>query len=488
MTINLNGLGIDYGVILPEIIVAITAILVLGLDLVIPVGRRNWLAVVSVIGLVAAIVASLPLWGQSRPAFADTIIGDDLAAFFNVLLLGVSILTVLLSPRFLRALDLNYGEYYVLLLGATAGMMLLAAATSLMTIFLGIELLSICLYVLSGFARTAPRSQESAMKYLLLGGFATGFLLYGMALIYGASGATTLRGIAAFTSAAGSNASGNVLLLLGIGFLAVGLAFKASAAPFHMWTPDVYEGSPTIVTTFMSVATKSAAFAAIGRVFIATFPSIASRWYFPLAIIAIFSLFIGNLVAITQDNLKRMLAYSGIAHAGYIFLGILPGTSRGFAATLFYIASYSVMNFGAFAVVTALGAAGEETADISYWRGLFYRRPFLATVMTIFMLSLAGIPPTVGFFAKLFVFQALVSAQIWLPLAIAIIMTVVSFYYYLRVIVAMVTAPEEGLARPVRTGVATSTVLAAAGVATIVLGIFPATVLDWATHAASLHF
>jgi NADH-quinone oxidoreductase subunit N len=488
MTINLSGIGIDYGAILPELVVVGTAIVVLLLELVVPPDRRQWLAAVTVVGLLGALVATIPLWGQNRAAFSGMVVGDSLAAFFNVLLIVISILTVLISPRFLRALELDYGEYYILLLGATAGMMLLAAATSLMTIFLGIELLSISLYVLSGFSRTALRSQESALKYLLLGGFATGFLLYGMVLIYGATGSTTLRGIAAFTVAAGSGASSNVLLLLGIGFLSVGLAFKASAAPFHMWTPDVYEGAPTIVTAFMSVATKSAAFAAIGRVFIATFPSISSRWYFPLALIAIFSLFIGNLVAITQDNLKRMLAYSGIAHAGYILLGILPGTAQGFTATLFYIASYAVMNFGAFAVVTAIAAGGEQTAELSYWRGLFYRRPFLATVMTIFMLSLAGIPPTVGFFAKLFIFQALVTAQIWAPLVVAVIMTIVSFYYYLRVIVIMFTAPDKAVAEQHSLGVSTSTVLGAAALATIVLGIFPAVVLDWATHAASLHF
>ncbi|TMC32655.1 MAG: NADH-quinone oxidoreductase subunit N [Chloroflexi bacterium] len=487
MNIDLSGIGLDYGTILPELIVVGTAIAVLTLDLLLPVARRRWLPAVTVVGLLAALVASLPLWGQNRSAFGDTVVGDSLAAFFNVLLIVITILTVLISPRFLRAFDLDYGEYYILLLGATAGMMLLAAATSLMTIFLSIELLSISLYVLSGFARAAQRSQESALKYLLLGGFATGFLLYGMALIYGATGSTTLRGIAAMVTA-GSGASGNVLLLLGIGFLSVGLAFKASAAPFHMWTPDVYEGAPTIVTTFMSVATKSAAFAAIGRVFIATFPSLATRWYFPLALIAIFSLFIGNLVAITQDNLKRMLAYSGIAHAGYILLGVLPGTAVGFSASVFYIAAYAVMNFGAFAVVTALGAGGEQTADINYWRGLFYRRPFLATVMTIFMLSLAGIPPTVGFFAKLFVFQALVNAQIWAPLVVAVVMTIVSFYYYLRVVVMMLATPDEAVAEKPRVGISTSGVLGAAALATIALGVFPTTVLDWASHAASLHF
>jgi NADH-quinone oxidoreductase subunit N len=487
MTINLNGLGIDYGAILPELIVVGTAIVVLFLDLVVPAERRGWLAAVTVVGLLGALTASFPLWGQNRAAFGDTVVGDSLAAFFNVLLIVISIFTALISPRFLRALDLDFGEYYILLLGATAGMMLLAAATSLMTIFLGIELLSICLYVLSGFARTALRSQEAALKYLLLGGFATGFLLYGMALIYGATGSTTLRGIAAFTVAGSSVASGNVLLLVGIALLSVGLAFKVSAAPFHMWTPDVYEGAPTVVTTFMSVATKAAAFAAIGRIFIATFPSISSRWYFPLALIAIFSLFIGNLVAITQDNIKRMLAYSGIAHAGYILLGVLPGTTQGFTATLFYIAAYAVMNFGAFAVVTAVGAGGEQTAELSYWRGLFYRRPFLATVMTIFMLSLAGIPPTVGFFAKLFVFQALVTAQIWAPLVVAVIMTVVSFYYYLRVIVVMLAQPDGAVAEK-HLGISTSTVLGAAAVATIFFGLFPSVVLDWASHAASLHF
>ena len=487
MTINLNGLGIDYGAILPELIVVGTAIVVLFLDLVVPPERRGSLAAVTVVGLLGALAASLPLWGQNRAAFGDTVVADSLAAFFNVLLIVISILTALISPRFLRALDLDFGEYYILLLGATAGMMLLAAATSLMTIFLGIELLSICLYVLSGFARTALRSQEAALKYLLLGGFATGFLLYGMALIYGATGSTTLRGIAAFTVAGSSLAPGNVLLLVGIALLSVGLAFKVSAAPFHMWTPDVYEGAPTVVTTFMSVATKAAAFAAIGRIFIGTFPSISSRWYFPLALIAIFSLFIGNLVAITQDNIKRMLAYSGIAHAGYILLGVLPGTTQGFTATLFYIAAYAVMNFGAFAVVTAIGAGGEQTAELSYWRGLFYRRPFLATVMTIFMLSLAGIPPTVGFFAKLFVFQALVTAQIWAPLIVAVILTIVSFYYYLRVIVVMLAQPDGAVAEK-RLGFSTSTVLGAAAVATIFFGLFPSVVLDWASHAASLHF
>jgi NADH-quinone oxidoreductase subunit N len=314
---------------------------------------------------------------------------------------------------------------------------------------------------------------------LLLGGFATGFLLYGMALIYGATGSTTLLGIRAFVTASPGT---NVLLLLGIGFLSVGLAFKASAAPFHMWTPDVYEGAPTIVTTFMSVATKAAAFAAVGRVFVATLPSLEAQWYVPLALIAVLSMSIGNVVAITQSNLKRLLAYSGIAHAGFIFLGILPGTTDGLAASLFYIAAYAAMNFGAFAVVTALDAKGEHADELSYWTGLFYRRPFLATTMTIFMLSLAGIPPTVGFFAKLFVFQALVTAHLWIPLIVGILTTVISLYYYLRVIVVMVTVPEGAPVERERVGLPMTVVVGLSALGTTLMGLVPQ-VFGWALQA-----
>jgi len=483
--IDTSRLGIDYGVLLPELVVTATALLVLVLDLLIPPGRRRWLAAFSALGLLLALLATVPLWGADRSAFSGTVIGDSFAAFFDVILLSTGLLTVLISPRFLRSLGLEYGEYYVLTLAAMAGMMLLAAATSLMTIFLGIELLSIALYVLAGFARRNLRSQESALKYLLLGGFASGFLLYGMALIYGATGATTLHGIAQFVGASGSS----VLLLVGIGFLVVGLAFKASAAPFHMWTPDVYQGAPTVVTTFMSVATKAAAFAVIGRVFVAAFPTIRADWYFPLAFVAIVSLGIGNFVAITQSNLKRLLAYSGIAQAGYILLGILPGSSEGLAASLFYVAAYAVMNFGAFAVVTAVETrVGEGGTEIPAWTGLFYRQPLLATTMTVFMLSLAGIPPTVGFFAKLFVFRPLVEAQLWAPLAVAIVTTVISFYYYLRVVVVMLTAPEEA-GRPAREPVSRvmGAILVFCSIATIVLGVFPTVVFDWARTAAALH-
>jgi len=481
--IDLSGIGLDYLAILPLLVVTATAIVVLLLDLVLPAARRTGLVVVTIAGLALTFPANLPLWDQHRSAFGDTVAGDTFAAFFNLLLGGVAILTVALSPGFLRAARLDYGEYYGLLLAATLGMMLLAAATSLMTIFLGIELLSLALYVLAGFARSQPRSQESALKYLLLGGFASGFLLYGMALIYGATGSTTLRGIAAYTAA---QAGVNSLLVLGIGFLSVGLAFKASAAPFHMWTPDVYEGSPTVVTTFMSVATKAAAFAAVGRVFVATFPTVQSQWLVPLAFIAVASMAIGNVVAITQSNLKRMLAYSGIAHAGFILLGILPGTPQGLAATLFYIAAYAVMNFGAFAVVTSLGTGGEETAELAYWTGLFYRRPYLASAMALFMISLAGIPITVGFWAKLFVFQALVVQSLWLPLAIAIVTTVIGFYYYLRVIVVMFTLPEGAAREPERVDAAMGTVLGLAAAWTLVMGFIPQTVADLASQAVKL--
>src|SRR5919198_898172 len=376
MTIEVSRAGIDYTAIGPEIVVAVTAVVVLGLELVVPPERRRWLASVSILGLLAAGAACAPLWGQNRSAFAGTVAGDSYAVFFNVILIGTS--------------------------------------------------------------------------------FAT------------------------------AEQAGNVLLLVGIGFVAVGLAFKASAAPFHMWTPDVYEGAPTLVTTFMSVATKAAAFAAIGRVFVAALPGVKADWYVPLVFIAVVSLLIGNVVAITQDNIKRLLAYSGIAQAGYILLGILPGTGEGLDATLFYVAAYAVTNFGAFAVVSALGTRGERTEDIHYWSGLFYRRPFLATTMTLFMLSLAGIPPTVGFFAKLFVFRELVVIQAWPALAVAILTTVVSFYYYLRVVVVMLTAPAETI-EPERVAPSMRVVLGVTAVLTVLLGILPTWIFDWSTRAATIH-
>ena len=475
--------------ILPLLVMAATAALVLLLDLVPPRERKDHLGFVSALGVVATLIVTywmiFSAGGADLRGFHGMVVLDTFALFFNIIIGYATGLVLLLSMDYIRREGMESGEFYILLLLSAIGMMLMASAGDLIIVFLGLETMSIALYVLAGFFRTRIEAGEASMKYFLIGAFSSRFFLYGIALIFGATGTTNLDRIAnAVTAGAGRDP----LLIIGLGLLLVGFGFKISSVPFHMWAPDVYEGAPTSVTAFIATGSKAAAFAALLRVLLTAVRGAPIDSTMLLWVLAAVSMTLGNVVALAQQNLKRMLAYSGIAHAGYILLGVLPGTAQGFTATLFYIAAYSVMNFGAFAVVTAIGAGGEQTAELSYWRGLFYRRPFLATVMTIFMISLAGIPPTVGFFAKLFVFQALVTAQIWAPLVVAVIMTIVSFYYYLRVIVVMLTVPEEAVVEQHSVGFSTTTVLGAAALATIVLGIFPAVVLDWATHAASVHF
>jgi len=483
MTIDLNAINVNYLAVAPLLVVSGTAVLLLLLDVVVPPTRRDWLAWVAAAGLLAGMGASLPLVNARYLVFADTVAGDSFAAFFDILLCAISLFVVGLAPHFLKARTLQFGEFYPLVLTAAAGMMLLASATSLMTIFLGIELLSLALYVLSGFGRTELRSQEAAMKYLLLGGFASGFLLYGMALLYGGTGSTTLRGIAAFLKAAETPAS--PLVLLGTGLIAVGFAFKVSAAPFHMWTPDVYEGAPTLVTAFMSVATKVAAFAALLRVFLVAEPMLHLQWVVILSAVSVVSMALGSVVAMAQDNLKRLLAYSGIGHAGFILLGVIPNNSRGLTAAVFYLAAYAVMNFGAFAVLTALAGRGEETAQLGFIEGLAARQPWLASAMAIFLLSLAGFPGTVGFLAKLFVFQAAIEAHFWVPVIVGILASVVSIYYYLRVTVTMFSGLARAEAVRERVPLAATGVLTVSAVATVALGIFPVYLLDWAQRAGA---
>jgi NADH-quinone oxidoreductase subunit N len=373
-------------------------------------------------------------------------------------------------------------------------MLVLDGATNLIVIFLGIELLSIPLYVLAGFARGERLPQEAAMKYLLLGGFASGFLVYGMALIYGETGNTMLTQIHAVVTRSALNGQIDPMLLAGIALLAVGLLFKVSAAPFHWWTPDVYQGSPVVVTTFMSVATKVAAFTVFLRLFSATFAPYRSEWEIPLALVAIVSMIFGNVVALAQSSVKRLLAYSGIAQAGYILIGVAVGRPDGTEASLYYLAVYAFMNTGAFAVITILSHRGEDCDSYSELAGLVQRQPVLAALMSVFMLSLAGFPLTAGFFGKFFLFAAAIHDG-QLPLAIwGILTSAVSLFYYLRVILVMYSrAPAPGSvtdtaglslrSEPAGEVVAGSPVgpfgfgvlsLAAAG--TVVLGIFPAVI------------
>ncbi|TMC49846.1 MAG: NADH-quinone oxidoreductase subunit N [Chloroflexi bacterium] len=460
--------------LLPELILSGAFVILLMLDLVTPPSRRSLLAAVSLVALAAAMGAVV--WGwfdadHARTIYAGSFAYDRFGRFVDGIVIASAALTVAISPDYLNRRGLHFGEYYALILAATVGMMLLAGAASLIVIFLGIELLSISLYILSGFAHTETRSQEAALKYLLLGGFASGILLYGMALIYGATGHTQLTLIK--QSLAGSSGT-DPLFLVGVGLLFVGFAFKVSAAPFHWWTPDVYQGAPTSVTTFMSVATKVAAFASLIRVFTYTFADSTDKWTGIVAFVAIISMVVGNVAALTQTSLKRMLAYSGIAQAGYILIGVAVSPDPlGTVGSLYYLAAYAATNLGAFAVITVLAGRGEDLDSYDGIRGLAYRRPYTAAAMAFFLFSLGGFPPTAGFFAKFLVFSAAIHAHAVYLALWGIGTSVISIFYYLRVGLLMYTRPKEGEETYpwARTSLAGGGVLAASAAGTLVLGI-----------------
>ena len=465
----------DLGQIAP--IVALTGFFLLAIitDLVLPRSRRgDVVAMFAVVGFAYSLGTALFRWlyatgGYAYHRFAT---GDTFALFFEILFASLGILTVALSHSYLKRRGLLQSEFHILTMAAVIGMMVLASATSLVTVFLGLELLSISLYIMCGFARTDFRSQEAAAKYLLVGGFASAFVLYGMALVYGGAGTTVIPEIA---QRLGEASSTNPLILLGIVLMGVGFAFKVSAAPFHMWTPDVYQGAPIPVTAFMSVGTKAAAFAMIVRVFAGGLPHLAPEWQVVLAIVAFASMVFGNLMAIVQTSLKRLLAYSGIAQAGYILIGVIAGGPNGLAAVLYYLFVYMFMNFGAFAVITLLAGPDGDRDSFADLEGLGRRNPVLAVGMTIFMLSLAGFPPSVGFFGKLFLFTAGVGAGYTWLVVVAVLMSVVSVFYYIRVLIP-VWSPSPARER-VPASVSSSFAIVLSGAASILLGLYPTALL-----------
>jgi NADH-quinone oxidoreductase subunit N len=444
-------------------------------DLALPKQRRGGaVAIVAATGFAYSLGTAVYRWlyGQGGPAYNGFATGDSFALFFEILFASLGILTVALSHSYLRKRGLLEGEFHILIMAAVIGMMVLASATSLVTVFLGLELLSIALYIVCGYVRTDNRSQEAGAKYLLVGGFASAFVLYGMALIYGGAGTTVIPEIA---KRLGDSSSGNPLILLGIVLMGVGFAFKVSAAPFHMWTPDVYQGAPIPVTAFMSVGTKAAAFAMIVRVFAGGLPHLAPEWQVLLAFVAATSMVVGNVMAIAQTSLKRLLAYSGVAQAGYILIGVIAGGDAGLAAVNYYLFIYMFMNFGAFAVITLLAGPDGDRDQLSDLEGLGRRNPVLGVLMTVFMLSLAGFPPTVGFFGKLFLFTAGVSAGYTWLVVLAVLMSVVSVFYYVRVLIPVWSPSSRTDVVP--TSFTTRTVVALSGVASILLGIYPTTLL-----------
>jgi NADH-quinone oxidoreductase subunit N len=444
-------------------------------DLVLPKRRRGGaVAIVAVTGFTYSLGTAVYRWlyAQGGYAYHQFATGDNFALFFEILFATLGILTVALSHSYLRKRGMLESEFHILIMAAVIGMMVLASATSLVTVFLGLELLSIALYIVCGYARTDSRSQEAAAKYLLVGGFASAFVLYGMALIYGGAGTTVIPEIATRLDA---SASGNPLILLGIVLMGVGFAFKVSAAPFHMWTPDVYQGAPIPVTAFMSVGTKAAAFAMIVRVFAGGLPHLAPEWQALLAFVAATSMVVGNLMAIGQSSLKRLLAYSGVAQAGYILIGVIAGGQSGLAAVLYYLFVYMFMNFGAFAVITLLAGPEGDRDRIDDLEGLAKRNPWMAVLMSVFMLSLAGFPPSVGFFGKLFLFTAGVSAGYTWLVVLAVVMSVVSVFYYVRVLVPVwsTSARTDGL----QASISGRSVVWLSGIAAVALGVYPTTLL-----------
>jgi NADH-quinone oxidoreductase subunit N len=415
---------------------------------------------------------------------------DRFANFSIALVCGAALLSCLLSVAFLAELRINHGEYYALILLATAGMVLLVSAVDLVTVFLGIELMSIPIYVLAGFDRRKLRSNESALKYFLVGSFASALLLYGMALLFGATGHTDFEGIRAAFDV------GDPLTMIGLGLVIVGFTFKISSVPFHQWTPDVYEGAPTSVTAFMSVTVKVAAFAAMLRIVLVAFEPAVESLSEMLWILALLTMVLGNVMAVIQDNVKRMLAYSSIAHAGYLLIGFVTATEQAYSALMFYLVVYVFMNLGAFGVIVALANRGQDSDRVDDFAGLAESRPGLAALMTLFMIALAGIPGTGGFMAKFTLFAAAVEAGFVNITIVAVLASLVSVYYYLRIPVAMYMR-EPGEEKP-RAELSSGewAVLAICGVAVILLGIIPNNepgdffswlrALDWSRESVAL--
>jgi NADH-quinone oxidoreductase subunit N len=465
-------------VLLPELVLAVGVMVLMIVD----IGRRGedgapLLAGLSVAILLLGIGASLLIWGRPPVEYLNGAVSDGFALSVRLVILIAGVFGVLLSRNYLPAIERQGGAFYSLQLLAIIGMMLMGTATNLIVLFIALEIFSLALYILCGFYRESPRSIEAAMKYFLLGAFASTFFVYGSALLYGAGGSTQYTRIHETLTAGGGNPS---LVLPGIALLLVGFGFKVSLVPFHMWTPDVYQGAPTPVTAFMSVGTKAAAFAGFFRLMMTALPSFHDQWAAPLAVLAVLTMTVGNLTALRQSSVKRMLAYSGIAHAGNILIALVAGTGAASSAAAFYLFSYAFMNVGAFAVIIALEKkyGSENDVEQSNLAGIAERFPALAAAMAIFMLSLSGIPPLAGFFGKFLVFKAAVEAGwAWL-VVIGVLNSAISAYYYLRIVVAMYFQPlaedgEETERLSILTSRSSLFVVSVAAVAVVVIGLQP---------------
>lgn len=484
MPVNFLPSGAEYIRILPELILTIAGVLVMMLEGLRGNREMPLIPAVTLGSMIAALGGAVIAMSSPGAAFQGMLMVDGFATFFRILVIVVGLLAFFTSAPYLRRERAETGEYYGLLLFSLTGQCLMAAANELMMVFISLEISSIATYIMAGYLRDDRRNSESALKYFLLGSFATAFLLYGVAWIYGLTGSTNLVEI---RRVLGSREIAPSLALAGAaaGLMFVGFAFKISAAPFQVWAPDVYQGAPAPVAAFMSAGPKAAAFAIFLRVFMTAFEPIASRWEPILWISALLTMIVGNFAALTQSNVKRLLAYSSIAHAGYVLVAVTAHSEIGVAAAMFYLASYAFMNIGAFAAVTHFARQGERFLRIEDMAGFGFRQPVTAALLTIFLLSLIGVPLTGGFFGKFYVFKAALDANlVWLTV-LGLLNSAVAAYYYLRIIVVMyMYEPTEALDGLPAPGAGIRAALWISAVATLILGIFPGFVLEFAGRSA----
>jgi NADH-quinone oxidoreductase subunit N len=472
----------DYAAIIPIVIVALSAAAAMLAEAFRQPGERMPIAGLGLIGLAGAATATVFLWNGDQRSFG-VIRSDNFALFINLILCVVGILTMLFSNDLVEREHIPPGEYYALTLFAICGMMMMAAATDLLVIFIALEILSLAVYVLTGIRRASAAGAEAAFKYFLLGAFSSAFFLYGIAFAFALTGSTRIEELGSVLS---SQATGTPSphALLAVALLAVGFAFKVSAVPFHMWTPDAYQGAPTIVTAFMSTGVKAAAFAAFVRVFLSALEPLQAHWIPALSLVAAATMILGTVVGVVQTNVKRMLAYSSIAHAGYLMLGIISAKDPGKAAILFYLLSYAVTNIGALGIVALLGTAEHEHDELRDFAGLWNSHPALAGLMTVFLLSLGGIPPTAGFIGKWYIFSAAVQQGHYALAIIGVLSSVVSVFFYLRIVVMMYMTEGSDTVRPSVPATAMAGLLLAT-IAVFYLGVLPTRILDLALDSIS---
>lgn len=472
----------DLYAISPLIVLVTWATLLILVDVYIIRDRNGGTPILAALGLLVAMGFAIAQSGQQLIAFNGMAVVDGFAIFLQVLFLGSGLVGIALAYNYLQRMGIERSEYYILLLYSISGMMLMAIAADLIVVFLALELLSIPLYVLAGFARPKVESEEAALKYFLLGAFAGGFVVYGIALVFGATATTSLAGIVQAVSAGSANLT---LLSIGAALILIGLGFKVAAVPFHMWTPDVYQGAPSAVTAFMSVGAKAGGFAALLRIFVSALPQLAADLTPVLWVLAALTMILGNFVAIAQGNIKRLLAYSSIAHAGYILMALVVfGNTQvsgdAVAAALFYLLAYALTSFGAWAVVIALEKVEQKGLALDDYAGLGRKYPGLAAAMAVFMLSFTGVPPTLGFVGKLYLFRTVLEGGfIWLAV-IGVLTSLVSAYYYLRIVVIMYMRDGDPQVHAEPWLRLTAGVTA---VATVALSLYAAPLFSWASQA-----